>query len=199
MGGTISLESREGEGSRFSLTVPADVDAAGIGEQDGDVRYTSFSEETSEPDAEPAESPGAGKAQADTDCRHTGRVLVVDDDERSVFALRCILEEQDYCVLSAENGREAMEALEGRADVDLVLMDIMMPEMDGYEAIREIRGREEWKEIPVIAVTAKAMKTDRMKCLDAGASDYMAKPVDPTALLALVQRWLDRDATEMSA
>jgi len=122
-------------------------------------------------------------------------VLVVEDDVRNVFALSSILEPTGLHVEIARNGREALEALgragvNGNRAVDLVLMDIMMPEMDGYTAMREIRARPEWRRLPIIALTAKAMKDDQEKCLAAGANDYIAKPLDVERLLSLVRVWM---------
>jgi CheY-like chemotaxis protein len=118
------------------------------------------------------------------------KVLLVDDDVRNVFALASLLESRGMEILFAENGRDGIHTLRENPDVDLVLMDIMMPEMDGYEATRRIRGMDEFKQLPIVALTAKAMKGDREKSLMAGASDYVAKPVDSNRLLSLMRVWL---------
>ncbi|MCW2956851.1 MAG: ATP-binding region ATPase domain protein, partial [Thermoleophilia bacterium] len=117
------------------------------------------------------------------------RVLVVDDDVRNVFALTSLLEGHGMVVGYAENGREGIEALE-KDEYDLVLMDVMMPEMDGYEATQTIREREQWRGLPIIALTAKAMKGDRERSIASGASDYITKPVDTEQLLSLMRVWL---------
>ncbi|MGW6295526.1 ATP-binding protein, partial [Streptomyces sp. NPDC055058] len=125
------------------------------------------------------------------DSSHAGRtVLVVDDDARNLFALSGILELHGFRVLHAENGRRGIETLLAHPDVALVLMDVMMPEMDGYTATAEIRAMPQYAELPIIAVTAKAMPGDREKSLASGASDYVTKPVDTQALMACVRHWL---------
>jgi CheY-like chemotaxis protein len=120
------------------------------------------------------------------------KVLVVDDDARNIFALTTILESQEMEVVSATNGRQAIEIIEDTPDLSVVLMDIMMPEMDGYETMREIRKDARFRTLPILALTAKAMKGDREKCLQAGASDYIAKPVNTDQLLSLLRVWLYR-------
>jgi CheY-like chemotaxis protein len=120
------------------------------------------------------------------------RVLVVDDDARNIFALTTVLENQDMEVLSATNGRQAIELIKSTPELSVVLMDIMMPEMDGYETMREIRKDPGFRTLPILALTAKAMKGDREKCLEAGASDYIAKPVNTEQLLSLLRVWLYR-------
>jgi HAMP domain-containing protein/CheY-like chemotaxis protein/GAF domain-containing protein len=117
-------------------------------------------------------------------------VLVVDDDVRNIFSLTSMLEDHGMAVRFAENGKQAIEQLKKDANVDVVLMDVMMPEMDGYETTRAIRGMDQFKTLPIIALTAKAMKGDREKCIAAGASDYITKPVDTEQLLSLLRVWL---------
>jgi CheY-like chemotaxis protein/signal transduction histidine kinase len=121
---------------------------------------------------------------------HGKKILVTDDDSRNIFALTKILKERGMEVLKAENGKIALDMLDTNHDIDLVLMDIMMPEMDGYEAIRRIRSEVVFKSLPVIALTAKAMKDDKQKCIDAGANDYITKPIDVDRLLSLMRVWL---------
>jgi len=118
-------------------------------------------------------------------------VLVVDDDIKNVFVMSTALEEHGALVLDAQNGKEALEILEKKS-VDLVLMDIMMPVMDGYTAIRRIRENAQWKNLPVIALTAKALKEDREKCIAAGANDYLPKPVDYDMLIGLAEAWCQK-------
>jgi CheY-like chemotaxis protein/signal transduction histidine kinase/HAMP domain-containing protein len=120
------------------------------------------------------------------------KVLVVDDDVRNIFALSSVLERRGMSVLSAGTGREAINILETIPDLAIVLMDIMMPEMDGYETLQAIRENGQFRRLPIIALTAKAMKGDREKCLEAGASDYLAKPVNTEQLLSALRMWLHR-------
>jgi CheY-like chemotaxis protein len=120
------------------------------------------------------------------------KVLVVDDDARNIFALSSVLERRGMEVLTATTGREAITTLESEPDVAIVLMDIMMPEMDGYQTMEAIRTNPALRRLPIIALTAKAMKGDREKCLEAGASDYLAKPVNTEQLLSALRIWLHR-------
>ncbi len=120
------------------------------------------------------------------------KVLIVDDDARNIFALSIVLENHDMEILSATNGRQAIDIIENDPDLSMVLMDIMMPEMDGYQTMREIRKNPQFRSLPILALTAKAMKGDREKCLEAGASDYIAKPVNTDQLLSLLRVWLKR-------
>ena len=154
-------------------TGPADAGAGGSGNGDA------------------APAGGVDWAELDTDLRGR-RVLIVDDDVRNVFALTSVLEEHGMEVLYAENGQLAISLLDPNPDVDLVLMDIMMPGMDGYATTDTIRRRPEFADLPIIALTAKAMKGDREKALAAGASDYVTKPDHLDHLLTVIRSWLTR-------
>jgi CheY-like chemotaxis protein len=121
------------------------------------------------------------------------KILVIDDDVRNIFSLTSLLERYRMEVLFAENGREGLDVLNGVPDVDAILVDVMMPDIDGYETIRQIRKMPEFESRPIIALTAKAMKGDREKCIEAGASDYVAKPADVDRLLSLLRLYLGRN------
>ncbi len=120
------------------------------------------------------------------------KVLIVDDDVRNVYALATVLEDKDMEIVCGKNGKEALALLEEQEKIAIVLMDIMMPEMDGYEAIQEIRKQPSYRKLPIIALTAKAMKGDKAKCIEAGANDYLSKPVDTEKLISLMRVWLYR-------
>jgi len=129
----------------------------------------------------------------ETDATLVGRtVLVIDDDVRNIFALTSLLEDHHLNVVHAENGRAGIELLQKTPEVDLVLMDIMMPEMDGYETMRAIREEPRFRSLPIIALTAKAMKGDRAKCIEAGATDYITKPVDLEQLFSVLRVSVNR-------
>jgi CheY-like chemotaxis protein len=119
-------------------------------------------------------------------------VLVVDDDVRNLFAVTTILERFQINVLTAESGNVAIDMIKDNSKIEMVLMDIMMPEMDGYETTQKIRKDERYSDLPIIAVTAKAMKGDREKCIDAGASDYIVKPIKIDQLLSLMRLWFHK-------
>jgi CheY-like chemotaxis protein len=118
------------------------------------------------------------------------KVLLVDDDVRNTFALMTFLEEKGMEIIVGYTGKEALELLEQNPDTSIVLMDIMMPEMDGYEAMKKIKAQPRFRKLPIIALTAKAMKGDKVKCIEAGANDYLTKPVDTDRLLSLLRVWL---------
>jgi CheY-like chemotaxis protein len=149
----------------------------------------------------PAEAQRLLRLARDRDATLEGRrILVVEDDVRNIFALTSVLEPKGAQITLARNGLEALAALErtradkadAEAQIDLVLMDIMMPEMDGLTAMREIRKQPAWKKLPIIALTAKAMRDDQEKCLAAGANDYIAKPLDVERLLSLLRVWMPK-------
>jgi CheY-like chemotaxis protein len=124
------------------------------------------------------------------------KVLIVDDDIRNIYSLTSVLEQYKIEVVYADNGRDGIELLRTMPDINIGLIDIMMPEMDGFQTMREIRKHDQLKGVPLIAVTAKAMKGDRQKCMEAGASDYIAKPVDLDLLLSLLRVWIAREPNE---
>ncbi|MEU3615275.1 HAMP domain-containing protein [Streptomyces sp. NPDC006872] len=156
-------------------------------------RLVSGGEQVGQPEQWPARGQQT-EAHARVGIRFGGeKVLIVDDDIRNVFALTSVLEQHGLSVLYAENGREGIEVLEQHDDVAVVLMDIMMPEMDGYATTTAIRRMPQFSGLPIIALTAKAMKGDREKAIESGASDYVTKPVDPDHLLSVMQQWM-RDA-----
>jgi len=120
-------------------------------------------------------------------------VVVVDDDHRNVYALNNALNKEDMNILTAENGLQCLDILHENEHVDIILMDIMMPVMDGYKAIKTIRNLEKHKDVPIIALTAKAMKGDREKCLEVGASDYISKPLKLDQLLSAMRVWVAKN------
>ena len=143
-------------------------------------------------DLPPAKQAMLERLHGSTEVLRGRKVLVVDDDARNIFALTSVLENQDMDVISATSGQSAIDIIQNDPALSIVLMDIMMPDMDGYETMRAIRQESEFRTLPIVALTAKAMKGDREKCLDAGASDYIAKPVNTDQLLSLMRVWLFR-------
>jgi hypothetical protein len=188
LGGEIRADSRPAHGSTFTLYLPI----RGIPEG-GEVSHPGS------PASLPNEAPGPAVPPPDTmavpdDALAGVKVLIVDDDVRNVFALTSVFERCGAEVLYAENGREGIDVLERNEDIALVLMDVMMPELDGYATTEAIRRMPQFADLPILAVTAKAMKGDREKTIAAGASDYITKPVDTGHLLGVMRSWLQRAA-----
>ncbi|GMK37803.1 histidine kinase [Paenibacillus sp. CCS19] len=188
LGGDIFVSSSVGQGSVFSLVLPckdksmSDSPAAAVVHQEVAAAAPALIvEESKEMDVELDDNLWAGK-----------KVLIVDDDMRNVYATTIALEGRKMNVLFAENGLSCLKVLKEHPDVDLILMDIMLPEMDGYETMRTLRSTPGYESLPIIALTAKAMKDDREKCIRAGASDYISKPVKLEQLFARMQNWLTR-------
>ncbi|MDO7904853.1 CHASE3 domain-containing protein [Paenibacillus sp. JX-17] len=200
LGGTITLQSEEGKGSAFTLFLPC------LEEEPQDDSALFIQQEAAAAIEEPARlkpvprpvmpiSPEELFTPLEEQMFRGSKVLVVDDDIRNVYALANALENFDMSVITAQNGRECLELLREHDDVDIVLMDIMMPEMDGYETIREIRGTYGMNTLPIIALTAKAMKEDREKCLAVGANDYISKPLNIREVVSRMKLWLTNRVT----
>lgn len=194
LGGELSINSVVGKGSAFTLYLPVtEVEQLNHLNQN----KTVVNYEAENPPMDNSESTILTSSteieQPNNEIAFENKtILVVDDDIRNVFALSSILESYNMKVVYAENGKESLEVIQNNIDIDLVLMDIMMPEMDGYEAMQSIRMMTEFQTLPIIALTAKAMKGDRKKCIDAGASDYIAKPVNADQLLSMMRVWLHK-------
>lgn len=199
LGGFIEFTSVEGEGSTFTLYLLdsemrlensfAQAEIAATLPEESIIIKEEINESASRNEDEKHQ---LNEQQNVKESLAGKKVLIVDDDMRNIFSLTTALEMNHMQVVFAENGKEAIEILQSQADIDLVLMDIMMPVMNGYEAIEVIRQIETFKTLPIIAVTAKAMKNDREKCLEAGATDYISKPVNLEQLLSLIRVWLYR-------
>jgi CheY-like chemotaxis protein len=196
LGGEIHVSSRPGDGSTFTLYLPVryagPVDTALAAPSES--RPASLPAPDDPVELSEAEEPYI-EQPIDDEVLSGRKILIVDDDVRNIFALTCVLEQYGIEVLYAENGREGIDTLDRNEDIDLVLMDVMMPELDGYATTEAVRRMPQFADLPIIALTAKAMKGDREKSIESGASDYVPKPVDADHLLDIMRAWLSRPRT----
>lgn len=193
LGGWIHLTTEVGKGSVFTLVLPERIQEKSDQHEGMIELFTpKLIAAASEEENRPEDDRALKKLHKNEATFENKKILLVEDDVRNVFALSSVLEHRKMTVVYAENGKEALVKLEEEPDIDLVLMDIMMPEMDGYEAMKRIRENREWMNLPIIALTAKAMMDDKNKCIEAGASDYITKPVNINQLLSLMRVWLYR-------
>jgi CheY-like chemotaxis protein len=190
LGGEIRASSRLTKGSTFTLYLPTGR-APGAAMDPEPAMVDTLAIPDSSPGMITGDAPAPAAGDGD-DVLNGARILIVDDDARSVFALTGVFERFGAEVLYAENGRAGIESLERNEDISLVLMDVMMPELDGNATMRSIRKMPQFADLPIIALTAKAMKGDREKSIKAGASDYFPKPVETDHLLQLMRHWLRR-------
>lgn len=196
IGGEIQMRSKVGEGSTFTIYIPVKFPGAPSGEKGSTASSDHISRKPGPSKKEiqtVEEEPQRGGSSFLPDAVFKGKkILVVDDDMRNVYVLSKILEEKGVKIVVGRTGKEGIDRLHQNPDTSLIIMDIMMPEMDGYTAMREIRKEQKHANLPIIALTAKAMKGDREKCIEAGANDYMSKPVQTEKLLSLLRVWLQR-------
>ena len=187
LGGELHVISTPNEGSTFTLYLPETcAEYAGAADESSDTVLP----EVPDPLTSPTLSRPAGPPRSSVPSKTAPRVLIIDDDVRNIFALSSALEGKGLQVVYAENGKAGLEMLASSSDIGLVLVDVMMPEMDGYETIRAIRNDLQLRSLPILAVTAKALNEDREKCMSAGASDYLPKPVDVDSLGEHIAFWM---------
>ncbi|MFE7083493.1 CHASE3 domain-containing protein [Priestia megaterium] len=194
LGGWITVNSKVGKGSTFTLYLPSllnglvDYEKLNIAYEE--VASSIMTEVEVQEEADSQFSEDNFDEQNEDNVFQGKRVLIVDDDQRNIFALKAALAKQGMTIITAENGIECLEIMQANERIDLILMDIMMPQMDGYEAMQKLRKDLHVTDLPIIALTAKAMKKDREKCLEAGASDYISKPLDLNQLFSVMRVWL---------
>ncbi|MBE6185041.1 response regulator [Heyndrickxia ginsengihumi] len=188
LGGWIKLDSELGKGSTFTLYVPSLPNGLIASEE----MFTSQQDDEIAITLEQLEECNDELEFIEEDTFRQKTAIICDDDYRNIFALKNALSKEGMNILTAQNGMECIELLNQHKEVDIVLMDIMMPEMDGYETMRQIRMKDEFNDLPIIALTAKAMKGDRQKCLEAGATDYISKPLKMGQLLSVMRVWLTK-------
>ena len=185
LNGYIFVESEVGKGSTFTVYLPR--------LQEEDINNINLEMQYSEVVKQVATTIETGESEGDnvSDILYGKKVLITDDDQRNIYSLRAVLEKQGMEVLEAHNGIKCLDMLNKGVKIDMILMDIMMPEMNGYEAMKRIRQSPDYASLPIIALTAKAMKGDREKCLAAGASDYISKPINLEQLISVMRVWLN--------
>ena len=190
MDGTINVESVEGEGASFTITLPLDKAISKTSIKKVEVKKDIL--KVLENEAEIVDIISQNDDfEHDSNELHGKNILIVDDDSRNIFTLTSVLESMDAEVYSAFNGKDALELLnEETEEIDLILMDIMMPVMDGLKAMEIIKANDKFKHIPIIAITAKTMPEDKQQCLDSGANDYLAKPLEHNALISMIKAWI---------
>ncbi|MFD1457619.1 response regulator [Scopulibacillus daqui] len=193
LGGYIDVKSIEGKGSTFTLYLPDSIHDKAVTElsiSKHEAAATLLPDASQSPEAPVQVDEISHYPKEEKNLLKDKKILIVDDDMRNIFALTTVLENYQVKVVFAENGKGGIDVLKEHPDIDLILMDIMMPEMDGFEAMRIIRQIPECCNIPIIALTAKAMKHDKQHCIEAGASDYISKPVNIEQLLSIIRVWL---------
>ncbi|QQZ10174.1 CHASE3 domain-containing protein [Heyndrickxia vini] len=196
LGGKISLQSEEGVGSVFKLYLPSlpnGLQMIDTIEESAEIAATSLQESVMILEEEETFMLENELPSRDQKSVFSGKnVLIVDDDNRNIFALKTALKKEGMNIITANDGVECLEIMKEKSDFDIILMDIMMPGMDGYDTMRRIREDEAYESLPIIALTAKAMRDDREKCLEAGASDYISKPLELEQLFSVMRVWLTR-------